>query len=135
MGTIPWERPRTTSLRRGARRETRTPGVRLANDRRTVCRRLGPTGVACWEVQLRSSRIVSEPHVVIRVQRNGNYLITGPVTLLDTAGNPYQLDGGEFSLCRCGQSKDKPFCDDTHETVGFKDACKTAIKVQEEREG
>jgi CDGSH-type Zn-finger protein len=73
--------------------------------------------------------------VVIRVQRNGNYLITGPVTLLDTAGNPYQLDGGEFSLCRCGQSKDKPFCDDTHETVGFKDACKTAIKVQEEREG
>ena len=26
---------------------------------------------------------------------------------------------GRFSICRCGQSAKKPFCDGTHNTCGF----------------
>ncbi|MCP4981313.1 MAG: hypothetical protein GY935_12545 [Gammaproteobacteria bacterium] len=28
---------------------------------------------------------------------------------------------GEYALCRCGGSKNKPFCDDTHWTINFSD--------------
>lgn len=64
--------------------------------------------------------------VVIHVQRNGPYSITGRFTLLDTSGQPYEVDGEEVSLCRCGHSSTKPFCDDSHIGANFRDACRTA---------
>jgi CDGSH-type Zn-finger protein len=30
-------------------------------------------------------------------------------------------DKETFSLCRCGHSKDKPFCDGAHREAGFED--------------
>jgi CDGSH-type Zn-finger protein len=40
---------------------------------------------------------------------------------IDGAGK--DMDGVRFraALCRCGQSKSKPFCDNSHEEAGFKD--------------
>lgn len=70
--------------------------------------------------------------VVISVQRNGPYYITGTFKLLDTAGEEYELEGEETSLCRCGGSSTKPFCDDTHITQGFRDACRKAQKLLDE---
>lgn len=56
----------------------------------------------------------------ITVRRNGPYRLEGDITLLDEAGNRYGLGGRTVvSLCRCGHSQSKPFCDGSHNRVGF----------------
>ena len=69
---------------------------------------------------------MSEPPVEIKVRDNGPYKVTGPIRLIDAAGNAFDLPGdGPIVLCRCGQSRTKPFCDASHKTAGF-DACQRA---------
>jgi CDGSH-type Zn-finger protein len=57
----------------------------------------------------------------IRCRENGPFLVEGPFTLVDPAGNTYKLNSEKpaIALCRCGQSKNRPFCDGTHRTAGF----------------
>lgn len=59
--------------------------------------------------------------VTIRLRENGPLLIEGPFQLVDHQGKPFSLPTHKpaIALCRCGQSKNKPFCDGTHRTVGF----------------
>lgn len=58
--------------------------------------------------------------VVIKARENGPLLVTGSVTLTDHLGNKYDLTGkANIALCRCGGSKNKPFCDGSHKTNGF----------------
>jgi CDGSH-type Zn-finger protein len=58
--------------------------------------------------------------VVIQVLRNGPYRVQGPVRIIDADGNSYDLTGKRrISLCRCGGSTTKPFCDGTHTRIGF----------------
>lgn len=65
------------------------------------------------------------PAVTIKVRENGPYKVTGPVRLVDHAGNdipiPRVEPGREASivLCRCGASGTKPFCDRSHRECGF----------------
>jgi CDGSH-type Zn-finger protein len=49
---------------------------------------------------------------------NGPYLVRGNVTILDAAGNQYEVNG-TIALCRCGHSSTKPFCDGAHEKTNF----------------
>lgn len=56
----------------------------------------------------------------IKVRQNGSLLVEGDdVTLVDWNGNEYALPKRPFSLCRCGASTRKPFCDGTHSRIGF----------------
>jgi len=56
----------------------------------------------------------------IGVRENGPLKISGPVTIVDAEGNPFELPpGSSVVLCRCGHSKNKPFCDATHRQIGF----------------
>lgn len=68
----------------------------------------------------------------IRVSTNGPYIVTGgvPLTVMEIANDDrgdcrswqkvreYPLRE-EYALCRCGHSKNKPFCDGTHAKVHF----------------
>jgi len=69
------------------------------------------------------------PPVEIKVRENGPYKVTGPITLIDAAGNEFELpdDGKPVALCRCGGSTTKPFCDGTHSEVGF-EAAERAVR-------
>ena len=58
--------------------------------------------------------------VTILVRLNGPYRVYGPAKLVDADGNAFEIPPGEwFSLCRCGHSSSKPFCDGTHKKIGF----------------
>jgi CDGSH-type Zn-finger protein len=61
--------------------------------------------------------------VVIEVRRNGPLKITGPVRIVDHEGRdiPVPANKPTISLCRCGASANKPFCDSAHKTNGFCD--------------
>jgi len=58
--------------------------------------------------------------VTIQVRANGPLKVTGPVTIVDAEGEPFALpEGTSVVLCRCGHSRNKPFCDVTHREIGF----------------
>ncbi|MFM8627498.1 MAG: CDGSH iron-sulfur domain-containing protein [Candidatus Nanopelagicus sp.] len=56
--------------------------------------------------------------VKIQVKKNGSVRVTGTVDFVDAEGNVIESKT-DFSLCRCGASKEKPFCDGSHREVGF----------------
>ena len=76
----------------------------------------------------------------IKVTRNGPYIVTGDPPLAQQfickdadghshgwrAGQRYETCG-TYALCRCGRSKNKPFCDGSHFTNGF-DGTETASR-------
>lgn len=57
----------------------------------------------------------------IVVTNNGPLRVIGNnITIKDVAGNTFGLAGRTvISLCRCGHSENKPFCDGSHARVGF----------------
>lgn len=51
----------------------------------------------------------------ITVNNNGSLRVEGEFEIVDKNGNTYGLGGRDVvSLCRCGLSKNKPFCDGAH---------------------
>jgi CDGSH-type Zn-finger protein len=58
----------------------------------------------------------------ITVRPNGPYRIEGEIDLVDVQGKAFGLGGRTaISLCRCGHSQNKPFCDGSHKEAGFQD--------------
>jgi CDGSH-type Zn-finger protein len=58
--------------------------------------------------------------VKIIVRPNGPLRVEGPIQLVDADGREWDLTGKPaISLCRCGHSQNRPFCDGSHKTAGF----------------
>ena len=55
---------------------------------------------------------------------HGPLRIEGEFEISDPAGQMFGLAGRRvISLCRCGHSANKPFCDGSHNREGFSDVC------------
>lgn len=50
--------------------------------------------------------------------KNGPLLIQGPLEIFN-ADDELACEGSKGALCRCGHSSNKPFCDGTHNQIGF----------------
>lgn len=77
----------------------------------------------------------------IKVSKDGPYIVSGETPLsehkmeFDEEGNPCKWREGKrfpsqenYALCRCGGSKNKPFCDGTHTKINFDGTERASIK-------
>ena len=80
----------------------------------------------------KTSKKPSNTKSKIKVCENGPYTVSGGVPLTvytmvtDANGIPYQWKAGKkypvqetYELCRCGKSRNKPFCDGSHKSACF----------------
>lgn len=79
-----------------------------------------PSGALSVEFADGSRQETATPANTINVAYNGPLFVRGE---LEIEGAPADAPGLKFraALCRCGQSKNKPFCDNSHESAGFRD--------------
>ncbi|MBW1832832.1 MAG: CDGSH iron-sulfur domain-containing protein, partial [Deltaproteobacteria bacterium] len=79
-----------------------------------------PTGALTYERKDGGPEEVADTGNVVSVMYNGPLYVRGD---LQVDGAAEDMSGVRFraALCRCGESKNKPFCDNSHEEAGFKD--------------
>ena len=77
-------------------------------------------GVAVAAGSLAEGESAAFPVTVLRVRPDGPNVVSGDVVVIGAraAGAKPSVT---LVLCRCGMSRDKPFCDGTHTRIGFKD--------------
>ena len=65
---------------------------------------------------------MSDEVVEVICNNDGSIKISGNFKIKDGSGNEFGLGGRTvISLCRCGHSNNKPFCDGSHKRAGFQD--------------
>ncbi|BAK74878.1 zinc finger CDGSH-type domain protein [Pseudogulbenkiania sp. NH8B] len=57
---------------------------------------------------------------IITPRNNGPYHIKGEFTIVTQGGREIAVEGDQVWLCRCGHSRNKPFCDGSHKAAEFK---------------
>ena len=86
-----------------------------------------PSGALSYSIDGIEHRDQNDRNSMVTVCKDGPYLITGGIELIggDANNNIIQFREGaskeHYTLCRCGASNNKPFCDGMHEVINFKD--------------
>jgi len=78
-----------------------------------------PSGALSYTVEGKEHRD-QERKPMVTVTKNGPYAVTGGIELLMAKKGEGASDE-HCTLCRCGGSKNKPFCDGTHWHIKFRD--------------
>ncbi len=77
-----------------------------------------PTGALSFErTDGGPQEVPADPGISLAV--DGPLYVRGGVEIVDHEGRVVTTDA-RVALCRCGASKNKPFCDDSHYEIGFK---------------
>lgn len=79
-----------------------------------------PTGALT--VEFADGSVTEQPETVntVSVAYNGPLFVRGHLVIDDAPADAPGL-GFRAALCRCGKSSNKPYCDNSHEKVGFSD--------------
>jgi CDGSH-type Zn-finger protein/uncharacterized Fe-S cluster protein YjdI len=81
-----------------------------------------PSGALSYSINGVEYRDQNERKPMVTVSKNGPYVITGGIDLI---GDNIQFGDGaskeHYTLCRCGASSNKPFCDGMHKVINFND--------------
>jgi CDGSH-type Zn-finger protein len=77
-----------------------------------------PEGAEVAEVAPAADELPYEPSVA--AIRDGPLWARGGVQVIAADGTPYEVRHRQ-TLCRCGHSENKPFCDGSHKEAGFTD--------------
>jgi CDGSH-type Zn-finger protein/uncharacterized Fe-S cluster protein YjdI len=81
-----------------------------------------PSGALSYSIDGIEYRDQNDRNPMVTVSKDGPYAITGGIELI---GANIQFGDGaskeHYTLCRCGASQNKPFCDGMHRAINFKD--------------
>lgn len=69
----------------------------------------------------RKKKKKSPAHARIEMLKNGPVLIRGNFIIRDANKKKIKVGGDVVAICRCGGTKNSPFCDGTHKKIGFQD--------------
>lgn len=94
-----------------------------------------PTGALRARIRGRGEEM-PDAHATLRVIPDGPVHARGPIRLALPGGET--VDERRLALCRCGQSRNRPYCDNSHIEAGFRDPGALAqgkVKPAAETEG
>ncbi len=78
-----------------------------------------PSGALSYSIDdVQDRELDREPS--LHIVANGPYNVTGGITFV-CGGDVQPPTKEHYSICRCGASKNKPFCDGSHVDINFKD--------------
>jgi CDGSH-type Zn-finger protein len=79
-----------------------------------------PSGRLAFAVQPDPEPVEPTFEPSVGVEPDASYWIRGGIPVVSEDETPYEVRNRQ-TLCRCGQSRNKPFCDGSHQQYGFDD--------------
>lgn len=95
------------------------PSAAIADEIAAVIERC-PTGALHYERSDGGPAEAPDARNTLRVRAQGPYYTRGKLRVITAEGELY-FEDVRVAFCRCGQSQNKPFCDNSHIAAGFDD--------------